>query len=108
MKKIILALPLAFALGACSVTTQGVSTATDSTVTAFQNICLALPSAHADFLVLAKSFNVKQSILDGELKAYNQGVAFCASGVVSMTAAMVKTAAGYVQTIQTAQQQAAQ
>lgn len=87
------------ALGGCSVTTDGVTTTTDSVVTAFQNMCLALPSAHSNFLAIAGSFHVKQSILDGELRAYNAGVALCSSGAVQATADAVKAVASTVQQI---------
>lgn len=105
MKRLI-PLLLAPALAGCSVTTQGVTSTADSTVAAFQNICLALPQAHADFLSIASAFNVKQSIMAGELKAYNAGVAFCSSGVVTVTASAVKTAAGFVDQINAAKAQA--
>lgn len=108
MKRIIAILTLGLSLAGCGVTMQGVTTTTDSTVSAFQNMCLALPQAHQDFLAIATAFKVRQSILDTELRAYNAGVAFCQSGVVTVTAAAVKTAAGYVQQIQDARQQAGQ
>lgn len=96
----------AIALGGCSITAQGVSTATDSTVSAFENICLALPTTHQNFLAIASAFNVKQSVLDAELKAYNAGVAFCASGIVGDAASAVKKAASYVEQINAAQKKA--
>lgn len=109
MKKIasiISAGALALVLGGCSITAQGVATSTDSTVNAFQNMCLALPSAHSNFLAIADAFNVKQSIRDTELKVYNAGVAFCSSGIVGDAAAAVKKAAAYVEQINAARQQA--
>lgn len=106
MKQVLLAGVAAIALAGCSVTTQGVTSATDSTITAFQNVCLALPSAHQDFLAVAQAFKVRQSILDGELRAYNAGIAFCSSGVVGDAASAVKTAVTYVQQIQAAKVQA--
>jgi len=90
MKRFIPLALIALSVGGCSVTTGGVTTATDSTVTAFQNICLALPQAHSDFLSIATAFKVKQSILDTELRAYNAGVAFCASGIVTDAAVAVQ------------------
>lgn len=94
------------ALGGCSVTTDGVTSTTDSVVTAFQNMCLALPTAHQNFIAIATTFKVKQSVMDGELKAYNAGVALCASGAVQTTADAVKAVASTVQQIDDATKRA--